>query len=247
MEAAEAAYAGGLLSATDDALRALDGARRDAGMRLDRARALVAAFADQLAQSDEAEKRAALASTVEEAAAAQAAFRDLVERELPAMAAMSRKILAAREKAEQVTTAANKALAAAGEASTLPPVEAFRAQPGRPREELRRETVELWVDDSGRPSGHQEKIKLQSDGTGTLSLPFASHLHRLDRRRSFEITESLPEVRAVHPPSLADTLAVPELYAPAPTAERRSETTMRPVGPARDVGRRAPERSERRA
>ncbi|CAA2145621.1 hypothetical protein [Methylobacterium bullatum] len=247
VEAAEAAYNAGLLSASDDALRGLDAARRDAGMRLDRAKALVGAFNAQLVEAGEAEKHAELSRIVEEAVTAQAAFKELCERDLPGMAAKARAMLALRDRAERATTAANKALAGAGEGSTLPPVEAFRAQPGRPREELRRETVELWVDHAGNAVGYQQKVKLESDGTGTLSLPNASHLHRLTRRRMFEIIETLPEVRDTQPTSLVTALSVPELYSPAPTADRTPETTMRPVGPARDVGRRPPERSERRA
>ncbi|CAA2145598.1 hypothetical protein [Methylobacterium bullatum] len=240
VEAASATYASGLLSATDDALRALDGARQDAGMRLDRAEALVAAFADQLVQADEAERKAALARIVEQATSDQSELRDLVERELPSMAVKARAILALRDRAERTTSAANRALETAGETSRLPHVEAFRAQPGRPREELNREVRDLWVDDAGNAVAFQDKIRTQGDGSGSLTLPRAHHVHHFTRRRRFEVIEFLPEVRATRPASLAETVSVPDVYAPAQAGERKPETTTRPVEPARDVVSRKP-------
>lgn len=236
--AAEAAYSAGLLSATDEALRGLDDARRATGMRLDRATALVQAFGAQLVKADEAAKHAELAAVVEEATAAQGAFCELVERELPTMAATARAILALREKAERATTAANRALEAAGETSRVPHVEAFRAQPGRPREELSREVKDLWVDDAGSAVAFQDQIRTQSDGSGTDSR--STHVHKFTRRRRFEIVEALPATPAVQPAALSGTLAVPELYDPAPAADRKPETTMRPVEPTRNVVSRKP-------
>lgn len=240
VETAEAAYAAGLLSATDDALRAIDGARRDAGMRLDRAEALVAAFADQLVQAAEVEKKAALARIVEQATSDQLQLRELCERELPGMAATARTILALRDRAERTTHAANRALEAAGETSRLPHVETFRAQPGRPREELSRVIRDLWVDEAGNAAAFQNQIRTQVDGSGSLTLPRAHHVFRFTRRRRFEVIEFLPEVRAIQPASLAETVSIPDVYAPAQAAERKPETTTRPVEPARDVVSRKP-------
>ncbi|KQT96064.1 hypothetical protein ASG60_20740 [Methylobacterium sp. Leaf469] len=248
VEDAEAAYQGALLGATDEGLRKLDEDRRAATIRLDRARMLVDRFAAQTAAAVEAKDRAALAAIVETATAAQSAFREAVERDLPDMAARARAILALRVEAERATVAANRALADAGEGGPLPGVEAFRVLPGRPREELRRETVEKWVDEAGVAAGHQEKIVTRGDGSGSLMLPNAHHLRVYSRKRLFEVVEFLPAERGAKPASLVDALYVPDVYGVARQgADRRPQTETRPVGPARVVAKVEPSRAERMA
>lgn len=247
VEEAEAAYRGALLGATDEGLKKLDDDRRGAAIRLDRAKVLVDRLAAQTVAVDDARAKAALAKTVETATAAQAAFREAVERDLPDMAARARKILALRVEAERAVVAANMALAEAGN-GPLPGVEAFRVLPGRPREELRREVVDLWCDDGGNWSGHQEKIVAGSDGIGTLRLERASRLHRFTKKRKYEVVEFHPAEHGVAPASLVDALQVPEVYAIAPQrADRRPRTELRAVAPARDVAKVEPSLSERMA
>ncbi|TXN22376.1 hypothetical protein FV220_22050 [Methylobacterium sp. WL19] len=181
-----------------------------------------------------------MARIVEQATSDQSELRELCERQLPTMAATARAILSLRARAERTTHTANRALEAAGETSMLPGVEAFRVQPGRPREELGREVRDLWVDDAGNAVAFQDQIRTQSDGSGTLSLPRAHHVHHFTRRRRFEIVEFLPEVRAIQPSSLTETVSVPDLYSLAQAGDRKPETTTRPVEPARDVISRKP-------
>lgn len=245
VEEAEAAYRGALLGATDEGLKKLDDERRATAIRLDRARMLVERLAAQTAAAVEAHDQAALAAIVETATAAQATFRETVERELPDMAARARKILALRLDAERATVAANVALAEAGN-GPLPGVEAFRTLPGRPREELSRETVDRWVDDAGNLAGHQDKILTRGDGSGSLKLPNARHLRVYTKKRTYELVEFLPAEHGVAPASLVDTLNVPDVYAVAPQgADRRPRSETRPVGPAREVAKAPLSRSDR--
>ncbi|MCJ2083217.1 hypothetical protein [Methylobacterium sp. J-090] len=246
VEEADAAYEGALLGATDEGLKKLDDDRRAALIRLDRAEKLVERFAAQTAAAVEAKDKAALAAIVEAASAAQAVFREAVERDMPDMAAKAYAIFRLRLDAERATIAANRALAEAGEGGSLPGVEAFRALAGRPREDLRREIVDLWVDDAGNAAGHQDKITVGSDGTGSLRLPNASYLRRYTKKRPFETIEFLPAEPGAQPASLLDALHVPEVYGVARQGtDRRPQTETRPVGPARVVAKVEPSRSDR--
>lgn len=254
VEEAEAAYNAGLLGSTDEGLRALDDARRAAAIRLDRGKVLVERFAAQAVAAEEARDKAELAKTVEAFTAAQAAFQSAVERDLPEMAARARAILALRAEAERLRKIADRALAEAGEGGPLPGVEAFRALPGRPREELRREVVDLWVDGAGNLAGHQDKIVSGSDGIGTLRLERASHLHRFTKKRPFEVIEHLPAEPSIAPVSLDTALAVPDVYPAARGGDRRPVKETRAYivptpreRPARAVEVVEPSRSERRA
>lgn len=244
--AADAAYSAALLTADDAGLRALDDARRDAARRLDRAQALLAALDERLAAAQEAERRAELARIIEAAVAATATFREIVERDLPEISAKARALHAARAEAERLTKIANRAIAEAGEGEPLPGVEAFRALPGRPREELHRETVDLWVKDDGTASGHQDQIRVGSDGAGSLMLPSATHLRRYSMKRPFEVITYLPAEPGVIPPALDTALMVPDVYPVLPQVrDRKPVTEMRPQGPAREVTKAAPSRLDR--
>lgn len=244
--AADGAYSAALLTADEAGLRTLDEARREAARRLDRARALVSALDERLAAAREAERRAELARIIEAAVAATATFREIVERDLPEVSAKARAILAAKADAERLTKIANRAIAEAGEGEPLPGVEAFRALPGRPRDELSRETVDLWVHDDGTASGHQEKIRTRGDGAGSLMLPQAHHLRLFTKRRLFEVVTYLPAELGVIPPALDAALSVPDVYPSTSQAEeRRPVTEMRPQGPAREVVKAAPGRLDR--
>lgn len=243
---AEAAYQTGLLGATDEGLSVMDDARRTAAIRLDRARALVERFAAQTVAADEAKAKAELARVIEGAVAAQGEFRQAVERDLPAMAEKARAILALRADAERATIAANKAIAEAGEGEALPGVEAFRALPGRPREELGREIWDLWVDDAGNASGYQDRITTRGDGSGSLMLPRAHHLRIFTKKRPFQVVTFLPAESGVVPPPLDIALAVPDPYPVMPQVrDRQPVTEMRAQGPAREVTRAAPSRLDR--
>ncbi|MCJ2032623.1 hypothetical protein [Methylobacterium sp. J-068] len=243
---AEAAYQSALLGATDEGLRALDDARRAATIRLDRATALVERFAAQTVAAEEAKAKADLARIIEAAVAAQGEFREAVDTELPAMAEKARAILALRADAERATAIANKAIAEAGEGEPLPGVEAFRALPGRPYEELSREVRDLWVDDAGNASGYQEQIKTRGDGAGTLMLPHAHHLRIFTRKQAFQVVEFLPAEPGATPPSLDVALAVPDPYPVVSQAQdRRPVTEMKSQGPVREVAKVAPSRLDR--
>ncbi|TXM63906.1 hypothetical protein FV226_27120 [Methylobacterium sp. WL12] len=247
VEMAENTYSLNLLSADEARLAELDEARRAARRRWDRAQLLMSTCADRLTVAREAEARAELAETVETAVAAQAAYRELVERELPQMSAKARAIHAAKAEAETATKAANAAIAEAGEGVPLPHVEAWRGLAPLPREEIRREVREFWCNSAGDPAPHQSEITTGSDGAGSLRLPGASYLHRFTLRRAFEVVEHLPAEPGVQPPGLDISLAVPELYATAPARDRVPVTSMRPHGPAVEVTRAAPSRSDRLA
>lgn len=246
--AADAAYSAALLTADDAGLKKLDDDRRDAARRLDRAKALIAALDERLAAAQEAERRAELSRIIEAAVAAQGEFREAVERDLPMMAEMARTILALRTDAERATAAANRAIAEAGEGEPLPGVEAFRALPGRPYEELSCEVRDLWVDDAGNVSGYQDQITAMSDGSGALRLPGATYLRRFSMKRPVKVVEYLPAEPGVVPPSLDVALLVPDAFPIIPQAQdRRPVTEMMPHGPAREVAKTAPSRLDRMA
>lgn len=216
VETAETAYKGGLLDADDVAVRALDDARRDAAVRLDRARAVLAAVEAGLAAAEAREHAAQIEAVVRNADEAVAAFRRAVEVNLPKMTDAVREILRLRAHAEYANDAADRLLRAeAGDPNSpqRPPIENFRTWPGRPRRELASTEVELWCWATGEPvdEGKQPEIRVLEDGTGRLET--GSTTAKLSFKRRFRRVEFLPVEMAQIPEGLPTALAVPGLTA----------------------------------
>lgn len=250
--ASEAAYRAGLIDADDDALRGLAAAQAEAGLRRDRAKALVDRFDRQLAdiraaedKAIEDERQAKLAEIVARAEASAEALRVAVEHDVAVMAEKARGLVDLANGAHQDREAAIHALREAGDQKELPPVEAFRVTAGRPEKVLSTERVDLWVDISGQPVGYQSEIVEGSDGCGSLKLPRASHTLRFNQRRQFERQEYLAAQPARAPWPLADTLreiatALGRIEVPVEPAgdDRKPAIRLRPVAPPVDVQKR---------
>lgn len=216
VETAEAAYRAGLLDADDVAVRGLDDARRDAAVRLDRARAVLAAVEAGLEAAEAREHQAHVAAVVAQADEAVAAFRRAVEVNLPIMSAAVREVLTLRARAEIANNAADAVLRAEAGEDVGPmraPIEGFRVWPGRPRRELKSEEIELWVWPTGEAvdEGKQAEVLLQEDGTGRL--PMGNTLAKVSFRRRFRKVTFLPTEPARIPDALPVTLSVPGLTA----------------------------------
>lgn len=242
---AETLYRSGLLDADDDTLRALAESQATAGMRRDRARALVARFEEQMAAAQAAERQAELARIVGEADAATAEFRVAAESDLSSMIGKARRLADLAAAAERARETAIRALRAAGSEEMPPAVEAFRHLSGRPEKTLAVDEVELWVDERGNAVGYQDKIAVGSDGGGILRLPNATYMQKYTRRRRFERTEFLPATAAYRPPALVAALNkiaedLAHLERPAEPAEdnRRPEIRLRPLAEPIEVIRR---------
>jgi hypothetical protein len=248
-DAAQAGYRAGLVDADDDTLKHLAQAQADAGLRRDRARALVDRFDAQLeairtaeVQVAEAKRHAELEAIVAKADTTVAALRDAFDRIVPAMIGGGHELLTLARVAEQARSEAIRALDAAGDDRVPASVESFRVVSGRPEKTLSVETVEMWVDERGDPVGRQSQITAGSDGSGWMKLPNATHGRRFTHRRPFERTTYLPTIQAQRAVSFASVL--PELIAaigrlempPEPQeASRQPLTRLRPLGAAVDV------------
>ena len=251
---AETRYRAGLVDADDDALRQLAQTQADAGLRRDRARALVDRFDAQLAAIRAAEERAAedervaaVGRIVGAADTAMAEFRTAVERDVPMMIAAARGLLDLAGAAQHSRAAAISTLKDVGDERMPASIESFRSVAGRPERTLSVEAVELWVDDRGDPVGAQEHIILSSDNTGWLKRPNATHGRRFTRRRTFEMSTYLPSTSTRHAVSLTEALpdivaalARLELPAEPQEGERRPQVRLRPISDAFEVTRRVP-------
>jgi hypothetical protein len=238
---AEDAFQAGLLDPDAD-IGVLDAARRSAGLKLDQARALVAALGDQHHAAVIAERQAAVAAVVAKAEETALRYRSAVEHDVADMAAKARALVMLSDDAERDRRAAIDALRAAGDVGELPAIEGFRGTAGRPAKILKTETVELWCDELGRAVGYQDRIVPLGDGAGMLKLPGATHSQTFTHRRRFERVEVLAEELPRYPVPLAGALtkiaaALSGLVMPAePEIDtRQPETRLRPVGDMADV------------
>ncbi|MCJ2067936.1 hypothetical protein MKK75_03785 [Methylobacterium sp. J-030] len=206
---AEQAYTDNLLNPDDTVLPRLMDARRAAGMRADRVKAVRTALQGRLAAVQEADRRTEVDQLHVRADEAAEAYRNAVSVDLPLVIEAVRGMLRLGAEAEIARKAAMEADPTRAPRQSI---DAFRASPDRPRKELSKaRELELWV----RPNGDhlvedlQADVRLSSDGTGFLLTGSGST--RFNHRRKFRRVEVLDAEfgRAAEP--LTKVLSVPGL------------------------------------
>lgn len=214
--AAEVAYRGQLLTTDEPALRKLVDARTDAGVRVDRALALVAALGERLAAAQDREAEADRVAKYEEARReADGAAAALLEM-YPAFARGLADLLRGIAKAEIAVERANGDLPRG--ANPLPGVEArVRDVPGTKRELVGEREVELWCRPGERMPGtlDQARVQIGHSGGGYIRPPSGPVMNvvkrqYIERRYAesasgnaadrFSKSLNLPGLRACDPP-----------------------------------------------
>lgn len=210
--AADAEYRAGLLRLDEAALKKLIDAKTGAGVRRDRAAALVEALEARLT-----DVRAIEAEDTRKAAydAAQAQVKDAVSalQGYPALAEKIVTLLRIVNAAEVAVETVNRALPA-GAAPLDGPEFLMRGRPARPRKILAEETVSLWCrGDEGWPvpPEYQSYIHADARGFGYMSNPNINSAGAGDRyaRRNFIKRMFLPEQPARSPLPLAAGMRLP--------------------------------------
>ena len=183
--------------------------RRDIGRRLvARLEAeldeLLKGAADAAAAAERAQLRAATET-------ASAEYEHEFRAQMPALTAGIRNLIRLHALAELAREAA------AEKGVTLPRADAFRDVEGSPRIEISRRPLDLWLNPAGNtPFGDddQRKVKVRSDGVGTLQ--GRNHLHEATHRRRFEEVTFRSRVPGELAPPLFEGLVLPCLAAGAP-------------------------------
>jgi len=183
--------------------------RRDIGRRLvARLEAdldeLLAGAADAAAAAERAQLRAA-------AEAALAEYEHEFRAQMPALTAGIRNLVRLHAVAELAREAA------AQKGVGLPRADAFRDIEGTPRVEISRREMDLWINSAGGTpfgDGDQRKVRVRSDGVGTLQ--GRNHLHEATHRRRFEEVTFRPRTMGEMAPPLFEHLVLPCVVAGAP-------------------------------
>lgn len=218
IETAEAAYRAALLDPDQEAVIRLSEARTVAGVRRDRAEALLAALDTKLAEVQERDRQAEVVRAIESADAAISEFRAATEFDLPAIAEAARRLIRLEAAAESANHAAAAAIAASGREDLYgirPHVHAFRALPEQEREYVGSEVIERWINFDGGPvaDAYQSQIVEQIDGSGVLRAGGSAHTRHFTRKQRFRLDHYRPATDAVWPERLSATLNVPGLMA----------------------------------
>jgi hypothetical protein len=251
--AAEAAYRAQLLTADETALRKLVDARIDAGVRVDRASALVDALGERLAAARDREAEADRVIAYEAARKQADEAREALAQLYPQFANGLTDLLRAVADAEIVVSQVNDDLPRGAE--RLAGVEAsVRDVPGSARELVGEQVVELWCRPGERMPGtlNQAQVQIGNGGGGIIRPPSGPVMNVVKRkyieRRYAEsapgnfayrlaVTLNLPGLRANEPPifKAADPIATPSprevlrmldgfaAYAASPTEPPRPE------------------------
>ncbi|MDP4022426.1 hypothetical protein Q8W71_07315 [Methylobacterium sp. NEAU 140] len=210
--AAEAAYKANLLTSDDTGLRRLVEARTDAGVRVDRATALVEALRERLAEAEAREAEAARVQRYEaarrQADDAAAALREMY----PHLAQGLVDLLRGVAEAEIAVSDVNADLPRGAE--RIPSVEgSVRDVPGTPRQFISEETVERWCRPGERMPGalDQSRVRIGHDRRGYVQ-PSSGQIEYLVKRTYTErrFIESIPGNPAY---DLAVRLSLPGLRA----------------------------------
>jgi hypothetical protein len=233
--AAEEAYRGALLTADEAGLLQLDAARREAGVRIDRATALIDALRGRLADAQAREAEAARVMRFQEASReaddAAAALGELY----PKLAGDLVALLMVVARADQLVQAAN-ADRPEGTAA-IPGVEArVRNRPGEPEEIVGEVTVERWVRVGQIRPGTFDQGEVRAAGNGRGMIPIEGHPlregHEVELRR-FTEQKYIPADYGSVPDRLAERLMLPGLrfgeaayYQPV---DRPHQGTIRPA------------------
>jgi len=226
-----------------------------AGRRVTRLNAELKALLQGAADAAAAAERDELRAAAEQALAA---YEEAFRTDMPTITASVRMLIRMWAQAEQAREAA------ARKGVELPAADAFRHVPGSTRVEISRREVDLWINPHGNgPFGDEDqaKIKVRSDGVGTLQGQTYLHETILKRRfaeitfRPWSVGQLAPALFEAVLPCLTadgpagwsplkhgaspqavlaalDALEAREL-APRPDPEVRTERV--PIEPARDV------------
>lgn len=211
--AAEKAYRGALLTADEAGLHKLDAARREAGMRIDQATALVEALRDRLADARAREAEAARIMRFEEARQQADDAAAALGEWYPKLAGDLVALLTVVAQAEQLVEAANAARPEGTEA--IPGVEGrVRNRPGQPEEIVGTVAIARWVRVGQiRPgSFDQSAVRATGNGRGRIQvegLPL-SEGHEVELRQ-FREEQYFPADYGRSPDRLAERLVLPGL------------------------------------
>jgi hypothetical protein len=211
LEAAEAGYKAGLLSADDARLRQLDDARTEARLRGDRAKALRTAIAEKLATAREREAEASRRAAYEAAEAQAAEARQLLQELYPEAARDIVKIIVAVASAEAAVRAANADLPDG--APPLAAVEGTVRNVGTVGRRLVSErTVTRWCREGERHPGSldQDQVQVNTDGYGYLRPAHNQIEYVVARKFRERVYEQDETFIAYH---LAQTVSLPGLGA----------------------------------
>ncbi|SFI85211.1 hypothetical protein [Methylobacterium brachiatum] len=209
--AAEEAYRGALLTADEAGLLQLDAARREAGVRIDRATALIDALRARLADAQAREAEAARVMRFQEASReaddAAAALGELY----PKLAGDLVALLMVVARADQLVQAANADRPEGTEA--IPGVERrVRSRPGSPEEVLDEVRVERWVQVGQIRPGSFDQDEVYATGNGRGRIPVRglpiSEGHEVELRW-FTEQYFFPADHGAAPEGLAERLVLP--------------------------------------
>ncbi|MDP4024042.1 hypothetical protein Q8W71_15540 [Methylobacterium sp. NEAU 140] len=212
-QAAEATYKAGLLSVDEAGLLALDTARRDANVKVDRAEALVAALKERLAAAQareaEAERVARHEAARRQADDAAAALSEMYAH----LATGIVDLIEGIARAEAAVQAANADLPRGAE--KIPGVERrIRSSPVFPEELLSESFEDRWVlVGQVRPGEFdQDRVVTSTRDRGLLPTPgFPNGQGRPVERRRFRVQKFLPAIGGEPANALASSVRLPGL------------------------------------
>lgn len=210
--AAEEAYRAGLLEATPADLRALDDNRRAAAIRVDQARAFLAALETRLA---EAQDREAERGKVERYAAARAqadAAADTLRDMYPQLAGALVDLLRGVAEAELSVKAVNANLPR-GAAPLLPVESRVRDLPGRPEEIVSEAEVTRFCRKGAQLPGGLDQSAVHRVNGGEWFIQFSNAQNEYVAERAFIEQSYLPKDPGRSADGLAARLSLPGLRA----------------------------------
>ncbi len=199
-----------LVDGSDSDLEAHDADMVSARREIDRASAIASRQAAELATALATEQDAARLALYAEALKATASLKGIPD-DYAKGVDLIRGVLRKLATAEIAVAAANAALPQ-GKPPLDEPERAVRVRPSRPRQDLSRVRVDLWINSyNGQPYPDeiQAKIKVADDGLGYI--PPSDHGAGLReiRRRSFERVTFLPADPRTYLQPLGQTVALP--------------------------------------
>ena len=208
---AEAAFRASLLSPDEVASNKLDVARREAGVRIERATAMIEALRQRLADAQAREAEAGRVMRFEEARQQADDAAAALEEWYPKLAGDLVSLLTGVAQAEELVRAAN-ADRPKGMEALISVERRVRSRPGTPEEIVHTGQVDLWVQaGQSRPgSFNQDAVRSTGGGRGMLPIPG----HPLNEGREMELrrfTEErfFPVDHGTAPEGLAERLVLP--------------------------------------
>lgn len=210
--AAEAAYTAGLLEVTPADLRALDDNRRAAAIRVDQARAFLAALETRLAEAQDREAERAKTERYAAARAQADAAADTLRDMYPQLAGALVDVLRGIAEAEIAVKTANADLPR-GAAPLLPVESRVRDVPGRPEEVLSEATVTRFCRKGAQLPGGLDQSAVSRVNGGHWFVQHTNAQNEYVAERSFVEQTFMPKDPGRSADGLAARLNLPGLRA----------------------------------